>query len=130
MALYKGGVSSAAPLRIQLSTSSTVCAFVKQVSAFGETSSGSASRPVLFSASSAGIGSGIAQPLDGAGEVAATSVITSFSTPPSDPSVSTFSSKLPMSLFIIYPRRSEVVVLPSGHLNLYASATGGHSWTE
>jgi hypothetical protein len=126
---YKGGISGASPLEIQLSADATHPLYVVGFSAMGENASGSASKPVLTRPSSPGVGTGSALPLSPSSPTASGSLVTSFSSPPSLPSVNVGAFNLPLRLRWMASPGQEVVLGVSGSLLLYAYASGGHTWS-
>ena len=128
MARFKTTVSGAAPLRIQLSTSSTCPAEVVEVSAGGENTSGSASYPTLSRPSTPGSGTGVVLPLD-PGSSSTCTAVTTFTVAPTTPSVSSGSFNLPLRMFWLFPPGMGLIVPILSHVLLFADATAGHTWS-
>lgn len=124
-ARFSASLTAAAPFQIQLQAPASGRLQLLEVQIFGDSSSGSASVPVVTRPSSAGTGTGTALPLDGTGTAGAI-VVTSFSAAPALPVVSTYSGNLP------YNRRrrfklGELSVEAGEALLIYAAASGGHT---
>lgn len=126
---YKGSVSAAAPLEIQLTASSSHPVYITGFFACGENALGSASKPVLTRPSTPGTGSGTAVALSVSAPAATASVITSFSGGPSLPAVNVGAFNLPLRLRWHATLGQEFVLGVSGTGLLYAYASGGHTWT-
>lgn len=129
MLRFKGGVSGASPLQIQLGTSALTPAYVVGFSAQGENSSGSASRPVLTRPSTPGTGSGSSISFSSSAAPAQSTIITSFSGAPSIPSVSLGTFNLPLRLRWAAMGDGAFIVGVSSYALLYANAAGGHTWS-
>jgi hypothetical protein len=128
MPLFRGGISGAAPLQIQLGTTSTGWALIRETYACGENALGSASRPTLSRPSVPGVGTGASQSTDGR-FTAQSSIVTAFSSAPSTPSVSSGTFNLPIRETWHAPPGGAFVVGASGFALFYAAAAGGHTWT-
>jgi hypothetical protein len=128
VASFKGGVSGAAPLQVQLSMPANSVGRVLDYAAAGENAVGSASRPVLSRPSTLGSGSGTAVPMDGY-STAQGVVVTSFSSAPTLPVVGSGALNLPIRVRWAAPREQSFVIYGGGGALLYAAASGGHAWT-
>lgn len=128
MARFRIGTSAAAPLRIQLGTSS-VLAEVTAFIACGDNSSGSASRPVFTRPSTPGSGTGTTICISGIGISSQTAGITSFSVAPSVPAVTTVSMNLPIRIMTRMEKGRGIIIPANSYGLLYADAQGGHTWT-
>lgn len=126
---YKGSVTGAAPLKIQLTASSSHPAYVTGFFACGENAAGSASKPVLTRPSTPGTGSGTAVALSVSAPTATATLITSFSGAPSLPIVNVGAFNLPLRLRWYATSGQEFVLGVGGSGLLYASASGGHTWS-
>lgn len=129
MATFKGGISGAAPLQIQLGTSATVPAVITGFTASGDTTAGTASRPAISRPSTPGAGTGTAVAISPSSAVASSSVITAFSSGPSIAGVTTGGFNLPLRLNWRAAAGAGFVVGISSFALLYAAAGAGHTWT-
>lgn len=127
MALYKAARSGAAPLLIEVRNTSSGMVEVLGMSAAGESTSGSASRPVLYRPSSGGSGSGSAVCLSGS-TTAASTVITSFTANPSLPAVTSGSFNLPIRVRWVSTPGNGMILDLSASVVLYAVGNSGHTW--
>lgn len=134
---FEGGTSGAAPLRIQLATTASGDGSVASVigwSVAGENTSGAASRPIISRPSSIGTGTGQTPEVRSRPSSATPNceLLTTFSGAPSVPAVSEGSFNLPIVVSWLGNREDGVIVGSQGAsaaLLLYASASGGHTWT-
>lgn len=129
MACFRCGISGAAPLRVQLGTNSSTYIEITTINAFGETTTGSASRPVVTHPTNPGSGTGTVVGIDSPVAVSGVDGITAFTVAPSNPTVSTFSANLPMRIHTRTPKGSGYIVPPNSYALLYAVGNGGHTWT-
>lgn len=127
---YKGGVSGAAPLQMQITAHVSNPIRVVGFFVCGENSSGSASKPVLTRPSSPGSGTQVtAEKLSPSAPVSGAYLATSFSSPPSLPSVNVGAFNLPLRIRWTAALGQEFVVAQQKDVLLYAYASGGHTWT-
>lgn len=126
---YKGSVSGAAPLEIQLTASSSHPVFLTGFFVCGENASGSASKPALTRPSIPGTGSGTAVAISPSSPAASATLITSFSGAPSLPAVNVGAFNLPIRLRWTAGFGQEFVIGVGSSGLLYAAAGGGHSWS-
>lgn len=126
---YKGSVSGAAPLEIQLTASSTYPVFLTGFFVCGENASGSASRPILTRPSVPGTGTGTAVAISPSSPDASAILVTSFSGAPSLPSVNVGAFNLPLRLRWAAGFGQEFVIGVDGSALLYAYAGSGHTWS-
>jgi hypothetical protein len=136
VALYKGAVQKASPLRVQVTAPTTGSIFVVGYSAFGENTLGASSRPILTRPSIAGSGRGVAIPMRPPGNdegiadpVAEATVVTVFRSPPTVPPLTIGSYNLPISIRWEAPLNSAVVVGHGASILLYALTNGDHTWS-
>jgi hypothetical protein len=129
MALYRGVVTSASPLLIQIGTGAAT-ALLTEFSAQGENALGAASRPTLSRPSAPGIGTGtVPQVVNHWAFPPVSTITTTFSDLPSLPSPSSGAFNLPIKVRWVAPPSQAFVVYPSGYALLFAVATGGHLWS-
>lgn len=128
-AKYRGSVSGAAPLEIQLTASANHPVYVTGFFACGENASGSASKPVLTRPSTPGTGTGTAVALSQSTPAATATLVTSFSGAPSLPAVNVGAFNLPIRLRWTASPGQEFVLGVGGSGLLYAYASGGHTWS-
>lgn len=134
---FEGGAQGAAPLQVQLSTSASGAGSVAHVVGYranGETTTGSASRPILSRPSTIGTGSSVSADLRSipVGASPACTLITSFSGSPSVPGVTEGTFNLPIRISWLGNPEDAIVVGSQGAaaaLLLYATASGGHTWS-
>lgn len=126
---YKGGVSGAAPLEIQLTAPATSRVYITGFMVCGENASGSASKPVLTRPSSPGSGTGTAVSLSPSAPAARSTLVTSFSGAPSIPSVNVGSFNLPLRIRWSAAPGHEFILAVNESALLYAYASGGHTYT-
>lgn len=141
MALFKGATFSAAPLRIQVTAPAGAPIYVVGFNAAGEDARGATSRPILTRPSTLGSGTGTAIPVSPTGPPtlstpegmpttgnAQATVVTSFRSSPSVPSVHIGSYNLPMRVVWQVPLSQAMVVPASDGVLLYALTVGSHTW--
>ncbi len=134
---FEGGAAGQAPLQIQLSTTASgdgSVAVVVGYRATGESATGSASRPILSRPSTLGVGSTTVSNLRSVpvGVTPACNLLASFSSAPSLPGVNEGTFNLPIRISWLTNPEDGIVVGSQGAeagLLLYASASGGHTWT-
>lgn len=139
MPLFRVSIDGAKPLQMRLSTSSSVGAEVVGWSAYGETTTGETSRPILYRPSNPGRSrstgeTAIISCLSRPGLVQPnTAAATVFAVAPSLPEAKKTTGNLPFRCGARWPRGKGMVLLPSSHIMLYAwvgsDRTGQtHSW--
>lgn len=139
MALFKGAVSKASPLLIQVTAPSTGPIHVMEWSAYGETGAGATSHPVIFRPSLHGTGFGVAIPWAPPGKPeapdtttaqAVSEVVTRFATLPSLPIVNVGSYNLPIRRKWAAPTNDQRIVVPADRaICLYARTVSPHEWS-
>ena len=130
---YVGSVAGAAPLRMQLGTLSTSVARVVGITACGESAAGAASRPFLVRPLTPGLGlsASVGKLSPGSSDPVST-LINTFSSAPSTPSVPSLSFNLPVRVVWTAPTDQGVLVGGQGvadYVLLYANAADEHTWT-
>lgn len=128
MPVFRASVGGAAPLRIQLTAPAGLSLRVLGFAAEGLNTNGTASRPIMFVPSTAGSGTGTALPSDGH-SISQAVVVTNFSIPSSNPSVTASVANLPIQIRRRWDRVQAPIVPPGGSIVLYAAASGGHNWS-
>lgn len=134
---FEGGATGQAPLQIQLSTTASgtgSVALVVGYRATGENALGSTSRPILSRPSTLGVGSTTVSNLRSIpiGLTPACNLLSQFSSAPSLPGVNEGTFNLPLRINWMTNPEDAIVVGTQGAeagLLLYASASGGHTWT-
>ena len=129
MASFRANVSGAAPLRIQLTAPAGETVRIRAFTAGGDNTAGNAGRPVLFRPSSPGTGTGTGLAIDGTGVSPTSTVVTSFSVVPTDPTANVGAFNLPMEVHVRFPIAEAPMLEAGGTLVLYAGASGGHTWS-
>lgn len=129
MAVYRLAVAGQGPLRMQLgAVPSNRLVKLLEVAAHGETTAGTSTSPVLSRPSTVGTGTNIFA--QGADSTAVCPVIVTFSSAPSVPATGGSLPALPARKRIVFPPRSTPLVYPAAAILLYASVSGGHTWTD
>lgn len=128
MASFKANVSGVAPLRIQLTAPSSRSIRIMGFTAVGENGNGNAGRPVLSRPVTPGTGTGASVAMDGTGVAAASTVVTSFSITPTDPTSTTGAFNLPIAVHVRFGQDDAPIVPPGQTILLYAGANSGHTW--
>jgi len=141
LARFTGNASNQAPLIIQVKSNSSgagsygVCF---AISVEGQSATGSASRPCLYRPSTPGSGTAQTPQVRGrqAGSVSSCSLITSFTSSPSLPSVSLGAFNLPIKVSWMVDPTEGFVFMFGEAIALYQNASGGQlingalSWEE
>lgn len=132
MPRFSGGAFNQAPLQIQVkATASGAGSYltVFGIKAEGETATGSASRPILYRPGTAGTGTPQTPQVRGANPSAVSSaeLLTSFTSAPSTPSVTSGTFNLPIRVSWMTKPSLGVVAARGGALCLYQNASGGYT---
>ncbi len=135
MARFEGSTSGAAPLQIQVSTTSGNVLVVVGLRASGENASGSASHPLVTRPSTIGTGTGVTAEVRSVPATATphATFLSSFSSAPSLPnSPGSGAWNLPLRTRWEASSKDGIIVGSQGAsaaLLLYALGSGGHTWT-
>lgn len=134
---FEGGAAGQAPLRVQLSTTATGAgsvAIVVGYRATGESTTGSASRPLLSRPSTLGVGTTAGSDIRSipSGATPSCNLLTSYSSAPTVPPSTEGTFNLPVRISWLCNPEDGIVVGSQGAVAailLFASASGGHLWT-
>lgn len=132
MPLFTAQSSGAAPLIIQLAAPDGVVAYIREATAVGENSLGSASRPQLYVPSTPGTASGdIAIAVGARGAPGRCTAGKAFSAMPSVPASNIGAFNLPIQVHLRFPEGLRPVVFGAGSTSYkawYANYGGLHTW--
>lgn len=129
MIRFIGTVANAAPLLIQVASGAGSTSVCFGVEVAGQSSTGTASRPVLWRPSTLGTGTAQTPEARGQGSVGAVStatLLTAFGTSPSLPVVSTGAFNLPIKVSWLVDPSDGIVFALGGAVAFYQNAAGGH----
>lgn len=129
MIRFIGTAANQAPLLIQVTSGAGSTSVCFGIEVAGQSSTGTASRPVLWRPSTLGTGTAQLPESRGEGSFGATSsatLLTAFGTSPSLPVVSTGAFNLPMKISWLVDPSDGVVFALGGAVALYQNAAGGH----
>lgn len=133
MPKYRGFKNGAAPLRLQLTADTGESAVrIVELSATGETATGSAARPTVTRPFTIGTGAGVMTPekLDPLSADSTATLKSAFNILPSVPPTVTGTFNLPIRVRWVAPSPAEgLYLLNGGALLFYANCVAPHKWS-